>query len=161
MSVRISRADIVLDGFRSSGNRIIHMAVKNFMQLKNIVLRNRDYVKTLVNDSQHIPVTGYFLFVTVPWSCLFRNQLSDTCARCNDPLNRVGCLRALDLRDFNKLFKLFRPLLQVHFLFPRLFVDSGNIPKQFRIPFLIFDQGVIKGTHSLTSAIIPLILDIF
>ncbi len=35
------------------------------MKLKNIILRDRDYVKTSMDQTQHIAVSGDFLFVTV------------------------------------------------------------------------------------------------
>ena len=47
------------------------------MQLKNIVLRDRDRIKALMDNSQNIPVTSDFLLIPVPWSCFLLYDLSD------------------------------------------------------------------------------------
>ena len=65
------------------------MIVKNFMQLKNIVLSNRNRVKTLVNDTQHIPVPGNLLFIPIPGCGFFFDKLPDACICGNNPLNGI------------------------------------------------------------------------
>lgn len=47
---RVGSVDIVLNIFCLPGNRVIHMAVRDFVQLQDIVSGNRNSVKTLVND---------------------------------------------------------------------------------------------------------------
>ena len=40
--IRVSGTDIILDTFGSAGHRVVHIAVQNFMELKDIVLRDRN-----------------------------------------------------------------------------------------------------------------------
>ena len=51
MPVWIGGADIVLHSFRSSCDRVVHMAVQHFMKLQDIVLRNRDGIIAIMYDA--------------------------------------------------------------------------------------------------------------
>lgn len=77
MTIRVSGTDIILDTLGSARQRIIHMSVQNFMQLQDVVLRNRNSIKTLVNNVQHITISCNFLFITVLWCSFFFDQLPD------------------------------------------------------------------------------------
>ena len=89
MSVRISGADIVLHGFGATRNGIVHVTVQDFVKLQNIVLRNGNRVKIIVDDVQHITVSGDLLLVTVFRRGFFLNKLSYPCVRGNNALDGV------------------------------------------------------------------------
>ena len=101
MPVWISGADIVLHGLRSTGNRVVHMAVQHFMELQDRILRDRDGVIAIVYDIQHITVSGNFPFISVFRRRFLSHQLPDTCVCRYDPFNGVGCFGALNLGDLH------------------------------------------------------------
>ena len=102
---------IVLHSLCPDSYWIVHMAVENLMELKDVILRDGNGIKALMDDAQHISIACDFLLIAVLWRGLLLNQLSDTCIGCNNAFNSVRCLRALNLGDFNQLLKLFRFLL--------------------------------------------------
>ena len=139
MPVRVSRTDIVLHCLRPARHRIVHVAVEHFMKLKDIALRNRNRVKTLVNNSQHIPVARNFLLVSVLRLGFFFHKLPDARIRGNDAFDGIGRLCTLHLGDLYQLFKCLRSLLQIHLLLSCFFVYGCNQPQQFGIPHFIPD----------------------
>lgn len=78
MTVRVSGTDIILDILGSAGHSVIHMAVQNFMGLQDIVLRDWNGIEALVDDVQHITITGDFLLIAVLGSRFLLDQLLDT-----------------------------------------------------------------------------------
>ena len=128
MTVWISGADIILHAFCLPRHRVVHVAVQNFMQLQNVVPRNRNGIKIFVDDIQRITVSGNFLLISVSGRSFFFDQLADTCACGDNPLNRIGCFGALNLGDFHQLFQFFRALLEIHLLFSGFFIDCSNQP---------------------------------
>ena len=113
MSFGISRTDIVLNALGSSRHRVVHMAIKNFVKMKNIVRCQRYGIKALMNDIQHVAVSSNLLLVAVSRRSLLSYQLPDTSARGHDALNGIGSLGALYLCNLNKLFKFLGTLLQI------------------------------------------------
>ena len=148
MPIRIGCADIVLHVFCLTCHRIIHVTVQNLVKLENIILCDRNRVKTIVYDVQHIPVSRNLLLVPVSRRCLFLDKLSDTGICCNDSFNGIGRFRALYFCDLHQFFKIIRALLQIQLLFPGFFINSGNQREHFRIPFLISYFSVIKISHA-------------
>ena len=69
MTVWAGGADIVLHTLGSARHRVIHMTVENFMKLQDIVLRDWNSIKTLMDDIQRITITCDFLFIAVPGRC--------------------------------------------------------------------------------------------
>ena len=61
MTVGIGRTNIILHCLSLPRKRIVHMAVQHLMKLKDIVLRDGDGVIALMDDAQHIAVSGYQL----------------------------------------------------------------------------------------------------
>ena len=84
---------------------LVHMAAEDFVQLKDIIPRNRDCVKALVDDGQRVPVSGDFLFIAVLWGRLFRNQLPDPRACRNDPFDFIGPADRIDHRRLLQCIK--------------------------------------------------------
>ena len=156
MTVWISGADIILHAFCLPRHRVVHVAVQNFMQLQNVVPRNWNGIKIFVDDIQRITVSSNFLLISVSGRSFFFDQLADTCACGDNPLNRIGCFGALNLGDFHQLFQFLRALLEIHLLFSGFFIDCSNQPQDFRIPFLFADCCIVKISHSLTSDRFPL-----
>ena len=126
MSVGIGCADIVLNALGFSRHRVVHMAIKNFVKLKNIVRCQGDDIKALMNNVQHVAVSGNLLLIAVSGRGLLAHQLTDTGARGHDALNGIGCLGALYLCDLNKLFKLLGAPFQIQFLLSDFLVNSSN-----------------------------------
>ena len=156
MTIRVGRADIVLDALGSASHRVVHMAVQNFMQLQDIVLRNGNGIETLMDDVQDIAVACDFLFIAVLGRCLFLDQLLDTGAGGDNALDSIGCLRALHLCNLHQFFQFLRALFQVHLLFPGFFIDRRNKAEDFRIPHFVLDFRIIESSHYLTSHSFPL-----
>ena len=150
-TIGIACADIVLNTFCFTRHRIIHMAIKNLVKLKNIIRCQRDDIETFVDDIQHITVTGNLLLVTVSRCGFITHQLTDTGAGGNDSLNGIGRLGALYLCNLNELFKFFRTLFQIQFLLTCLLVYGSNQAKQLGIPFIFTYFGIIKSSHSIAS----------
>ena len=155
LPVRPGGGDIILDVLDLTSHWIVHLAVENFVQLQNNILRDRNGIKILMNDRQRVTVTRDFLLVAVSGRGFFLDQLFDTRARRHDPLNGVGAFRALNLCDLHKLFQLRRTLLQIQLLLASLFVNRRNQPKHLRIPLLIPKRRIMKRSHTLTSIFFP------
>ena len=58
MPIRISGADVVLYTLCLTGHGIVHMAVKDFVQLKDVITGDRDNVEILMNDAQCVTISG-------------------------------------------------------------------------------------------------------
>ena len=151
ITVRIGGSDIILHTFCAARKRVVHVTVQDFMKLQDIVLRNWNRIKALVNDTQHIAVSGNFLLVTVPRRGFLFDELPDSGTRGDDALNSIRCLSTLYLGNFHELFEFLRTLLQIQFLLAGFLVYSRNQAKNIRVPLLLLDCGVIEGSHSLTS----------
>ena len=104
MPIRISSTNIILHRLRLACCRIIHMAIENFMKLKNIIPCNRDCIKVFVDDFQHIPIAHNFLFVAVSRRRFFFNKLPDTRIRSNNAFNSIRCFCTLDFSNLNQFF---------------------------------------------------------
>ena len=113
MTVRVGGGDIILHTFCAARKRVIHVAVQNFVKLQDVVLRNWNRVKALVNDTQHIAVSGDFLLVTVSRRGFLFDELPDSGTRGDDALNSIRCLSTLYLGNLHELFELLRALLQI------------------------------------------------
>ena len=57
MAVGIGGADVVLHVFGPARHGVVHVAVEDLVELQDVVLCNRDGVKVLMDEVQHIPVT--------------------------------------------------------------------------------------------------------
>ena len=132
------------------------MAVQDFVKLQDIVPRNWNRVKALVNDAQHITVSGNLLLVTVPRRGFLFDKLPDSGTRGNDALDGIRCLSALYLGNLHELFELLRTLPQIQFLLSGFLVYGRNQAKNIQVPLLLLDCGVIEGSHFLTSIRFPL-----
>ena len=84
MTVQMSCANIILHVFRFVCHRVVHVTVQDFMKLKDVILRDWNYIKTFKDQTQHIAVSGDFLFVTIFWRRFFFNQLSYARIGCNN-----------------------------------------------------------------------------
>ena len=71
------------------------MAVEDFVKLQDVVLRDWYRVKALVNDTQHIAVTGDLLLIPVLRRGFLLDKLPDSGSRGDNALNGVRCLGAL------------------------------------------------------------------
>ena len=156
MTVRIGGSDIILHAFCAARKRVIHVAVQDFVKLQDIVLRNWYRVKALVNDTQHVAVSGNLLLISVPRRGFLLDELPDSGACGNDALNGIRCLSTLYFGDLHELFEFLRALLQIQFLLADFLVYGRNQAKNIRVPLLLLDCGVIEGSHSLTSIRFPL-----
>ena len=150
MTVRVGGGDIILHTFCAARKRVIHVAVQNFVKLQDVVLRNWNRVKALVNNAQHITVTCNLLLIPVPRRGFLFDKLPDSGTRGDDALDGIRCLGALYLGNFHELFEFLRTLLQIQFLLAGFLVYSRNQAKNIRVPLLLLDCGVIEGSHSLT-----------
>ena len=132
------------------------MAVQDFMKLQDIVLRNWNRVKALVNDTQHVAVSGDLLLISVPRRGFLLDELPDSGTRGDNALNGIRCLGALYLGNLHELFEFLRTLLQIQFLLAGFLVYGRNQAKNIRVPLLLLDCGVIEGSHSLAPFRFPL-----
>ena len=89
MTVRIGGSDIVLRSFGATRKRVIHVAVQDFVKLKDVVLRNWNRVKALVNDTQHIAVSSDLLLISVPRRGFLLDELPDSGTRGDDALDGI------------------------------------------------------------------------
>jgi len=151
MTVRMGGADIVLHVLGLACDRVVRLTVEDFVQLQDIVPRDGDDVKALVNDGEDVAVAGDLLLASVPRSCLFRYKLPDPGICGDDALNRVRCLGALDLGDLHELFELLRTLFQIKLLLARFFIDCRHQAEHLGIPFPLSNLGVVEVSHSLTA----------
>ena len=87
------------------------MAVQNFMQLQDIVLRERDDIKTLVYDIKDITISSDLLFISIFGRSLFLYQLPDTGVCGYNSFNGIGRLGALHFCYLYQFFQLLRLLL--------------------------------------------------
>ena len=156
MTVRIGGSDIILHTFCAARKRVIYVAVQDFVKLQNVVLRDWNRVKALVNDPQHIAVSGNFLLITVSRRGFLLNELPDSGTRGDNALDGIRRLSALYLGNLHELFELLRALLQIQFLLSGFLVYGCNQAKNIRVPLLLLDCGVIEGSHSLSSIRFPL-----
>ena len=131
MSVLHGRADIVLHVLGMTGNRVVRVTVKDLVQLKDIVARDRDGVKALVNDGKNVAVPGDLLLAAVTRRRLLFNELPDARIRGHDAFYGVGGLGTLDLGDLHQFFQFLRSLLQIQLLLPGFFIDSRHQAKHF------------------------------
>ena len=113
MAVRIGSGDIILRDFCAARKRVIHVAVQDFVKLQDIVLRDWNRIKALVNNTQHIAVSGNFLLVTVSRRGFLLDELPDSGTRGDDALDGIRCLGALYLGNFHEFFEFLRTLLQI------------------------------------------------
>lgn len=90
MTIRISGADVVLYALCLTGHGIVHMIVKDFVQLKNVIAGDRDNVEVLMNDAQCVTISGNFLLIAVTWRGLFFHQLANARACGNNAFDGVG-----------------------------------------------------------------------
>jgi len=125
------------------------------MKLQDIVLRNRNSIKTIVDNIKHIAIASNFLFITIFWSCLFFHELFDTSTCSDNAFNGIRCFGTLYLCYFYKLLQFLWLLLKKHLLFSCFFIYCGNQTKNIWIPLLISDLRIIKISHSLTSLLFP------
>lgn len=116
----------ILHAFCAARKWVVHVAVQDFMKLQDIVLRNWNRVKALVNDTQHVAVSGDLLLISVPRRGFLLDELPDSGARGNDALNGIRCLGALYLGNLHELFKFLRTLLQIQFLLSGFLVYGRN-----------------------------------
>ena len=123
---------------------------------QDIVLRDWNRIKALVNDTQHIAISGNFLLVTVSRRGFLLDELPDSGTRGDDALNGIRCLGTLYLGNLHELFELLRALLQIQLLLAGFLVYGRNQAKNIRVPLLLLDCGVIEGSQSLTSICFPL-----
>ena len=156
MTVRIGGSDIILHTFCAARKWVVYVTVQDFMKLQDIVLRNWNRIKALVNDTQHIAISGNFLLVTVSRRGFLLDELPDSGTRGDDALDGIRCLGALYLGNLHELFEFLRALLQIQFLLPGFLVYGRNQTKNVRVPLLLPDCRVIEGSHSLTSILFPL-----
>ena len=156
MTVRIGSGDIILCDLCAPRKGVIHVAVEDFVKLQDVVLRDWYRVKALMNDTQHIAVTGDLLLIPVPRRGFLLDKLPDSGIRGDNALNGVRCLGALYLGNLHELFEFLRALLQIQFLLPGFLVYGRNQTKNVRVPLLFPDCRVIEGFHSLTSILFPL-----
>ena len=126
------------------------------MKLQDVVLRDWYRVKALVNDTQHIAVTGDLLLIPVPRRGFLLDKLTDSGTRGDDALNSIRCLGALYLGNLHELFEFLRALLQIQFLLSGFLVYGRNQTKNIRVPLLLPDCRVIEGSHSRTPFHFPL-----
>ena len=132
------------------------MAVQNFVKLQDVVLRNWNRVKALVNNAQYITVTCNLLLIPVPRRGFLLDELPDTGTRGDDALDGIRCLSALYLSNLHELFEFLRTLLQIQFLLSSFLVYGRNQSKNIRVPLLLLNCRVIEGSHFLTSIHFPL-----
>ena len=104
MTVGIGCADVVLHAFGPARHGIVHVAVKDLVELQDIVLGDGDGIEVLVNKVQHISVTRYFLLVPVSRRRFLLHKLPNTGVCGHNAFNGIGCLGALHLCDFHQLF---------------------------------------------------------
>ena len=110
------------------------MAVHDFVQLENVILRHRNCVKALVDYIECVTVACYFLLVTIAGSGLFLYKLPYSRACRDYSLNGIGSLGALDFCYLYQLFKLLRTLFQIQFLLSGFLIYRSNKTQQFRVP---------------------------
>ena len=132
------------------------MAVHDFVQLENVILRHRNCVKALVDYIERVTVACYFLLVTIVGSGLFFYKLPYSRACRDYSLDGIGSLGALDFFYLYQLFKFLWALFQLQLLFPGFLIYRSDKTQQFRVPFLGSYQGVIEFSHYLTSFGFPL-----
>ena len=149
MTVRIGGSDIILHAFCAARKRVVHVAVEDFVKLQDIVLRNWYRVKALVNDTQHVAVSGDLLLISVPRRGFLLDELPDSGTRGDNALNGIRCLGALYLGNLHELFEFLRALLQIQFLLSSFLIYGCNQAENIRVPLLFLDYGVIEGSHSL------------
>ena len=146
-SVRIRSAYIILHVLGFARHRIAHMRVKHFVQLQDVVARERNGVKALVYDIERVAIAGDLLLVAVPRRSLFLDQLPDARARGHDALNGIGRLGALDLSYIDQFIQFLRRSLQAHFLLARLLVNRRNETEDLGIPLGVFEIGIVESPH--------------
>ena len=86
------------------------------MKLQDIVLRDWNRIKALVNDTQHIAISGNFLLVTVSRRGFLLDELPDSGTRGDDALDGIRCRGTLYLGNLHEFFEFLRALLQIQFL---------------------------------------------
>ena len=132
------------------------MAVHDFVQLENVILRYRNCVKALVDYIECVTIACYFLLVTIVGSGLFLYKLPYSRACRDYSLNCIGSLGALDFCYLYQLFKLLRALFQIQFLLSGFLIYRSDKTQQFGVPFLIPYLGLVEFSHDLTSFVFPL-----
>lgn len=65
------------------------MDVENFMKLQNMVLRDGNGIEALMNDSENIPVSGYFLLISILRRSPLFNKLPDSRIRCDNTFDGI------------------------------------------------------------------------
>jgi len=155
MAVGISGADVVLHAFGPACHGIVHVTVKDLVELQDVVLGDGDGVEVLMNEVQHVPITRNLLLVLVSRRRFLLHKLPDTGVCGHDALNGIGCLDALHLCDLHQFLQFLRPLFQVQFLLSGFFIDRRNQAQDFRIPLLFPDRRVVECTHTLILPFFP------
>lgn len=116
LSVGADRIDIILHVFKFAADAFAGMTVKNFMQLQDIIRRDRDKFVAFVNDVESIPVAGNFLLVACARGGLIGQKLFKPCIRRADTINLVRGFGALNPGDLHKFIKFLRLLLKIELL---------------------------------------------
>ena len=127
MAVGIGGADVVLHAFGPARHGIVHVAIKDLVELQDVVPGNGNRIIVLMNEGQNIPVACNLLLVPV-FSASFSSSTSCRIAGVggNNALNGIGCLGTLHLCDLHQFLQFLRPLFQIQLLFPGLLIDCRN-----------------------------------
>ena len=112
-SVGVRCTNVVLYILESSAKRRIRMTEHDFMELKNIVWRQRNIFKALMNNIQRVTIAGDFAFIPVSRRGLLAHQLTKTRFRCANALYFVGRFGALNFCNFDEPVKLPRLLPEI------------------------------------------------
>lgn len=83
MTVWVCGTNVVLYSFCVTGNWIVHVTIKYFVKLQDIILGDRNSIKTFMYNIQYITISSYFLLITIFGGCLFFDELADSCI-CSD-----------------------------------------------------------------------------
>ena len=126
MAVGIGGADVVLHAFGPARHGIVPMAIKDLVELQDVILGDGDGIEVLVDEVQHISVAGDLLLVPVSRRCFLLHKLPDTGVCSHDALNGIGCLGALHLCDLYQFLQFLWPLFQVQFLLSRFFINRRD-----------------------------------
>ena len=156
MAVWIGGADVVSHTFSPTCHGIVRVAVKNLVELQDVILGDGDGVEVLMDEIQRVPVTCNLLLVPVPRHRFLLYKLPDTGVCGYNAFNSIGCLSALYLCNLHQFFQFLWPLFQVQFLLSGLFIDCRDQAQNLRVSLLFPNCGVVECTYTLVSFLISL-----
>ena len=113
MAVGIGGADVVLHAFDPARHGVVHVAIENLVELQDIILCDRNGIKVLMDEVQHVPITRNLLLVPVPRSRFLLYKLPNAGVCGHNALNGIGCLGALHLCNLHQFLQFLRTLFQI------------------------------------------------